>query len=206
MKLITFFLVFSLLIIGIVLIPNIAKTQIDNEMVNIRDAIAIVSSSLGIKIIVDGNIDGMVDLDLNNQSPKQIKESLEQKLNGAGYFWITEGGIVHITKNPKAIQGSFRRQLPLSYYISLISQKNLFRPLGITPVEIKSDLVLTGIFGIGESSKAIIEDVTNKKSYYISRGEAIGNSKVIDITENQVILDGPNGRSVLKIQKQNVKE
>jgi type II secretory pathway component GspD/PulD (secretin) len=202
MRLITFFLIYSLLIIGIVFIPNVAKTQIDSGTVSIRDAIAILSSSLGIKIIVDGNIEGMVDLDLSDQSPKQIKENLEQKLNEAGYFWVAEGGIVHITKNPKAIQGAFRKQLPLSYYISIISQKNLFRPLGIPPVEIKSDLVLTGIFGIGEASKAIIEDVTNKKSYYISRGESIGNSKVIEITENQVILDGPNGRSVLKIQKQ----
>jgi hypothetical protein len=202
MKILTFFLTCILCImICFTFMSDVAEPQIGNGMIDVKDAIAIVSSALGVKIVVDGNIEGQIPLELDDQSPRQIKEALEQKLNESGFLWITEGGIVHITKNPKGIQSIYGRQLPLSYYIGVISRNNLFRPLGNIPVEIKSDLVLTGIFGVGNTSKAIIEDKTTNKSYYISRGESIGNSKVIEIKEDQVILEGSNGRTVLKIQQ-----
>ena len=202
MKIITFFLTCILTLICITLIPDIAKTQTETGMIDINDAIAIVSSSLGVKIVIEGKIEGQIELDLVDKSPRQIKESLEQKLNENGFFWIAEGGIVHITKNPKGIKGAFGQQLPLSYYISVISKNNLFRPLGNVPVEIKSDLVLRAIFGMGESSRAIIEDTTNNKSYYISKGESIGNSRVVEIAADRVVMEGPSGRSFLKIQQQ----
>lgn len=201
MRKLIFFSAFILFVFCVVFAPKVANTQIETGMIDIKDAIAIVSSSLGVKIVVDGDIEGQVNLELDNQSPKQIKESLEQKLNEAGFAWVAEGGIVHITRNPRNIKSVFIQQMPLSYYIGVISRNNLFRPLGIKPVEIKSDLVLTGIMGMGDSSKAIIEDVVSGKSYYISKGESVGNSKVVEITESQVILEGTGGRSVLKIQQ-----
>lgn len=202
MKIMNFILICVLTIICFAFIPNIAKPQTETGMIEINDAIAIVSSTLGIKIIIDGNIEGQIDLDLVDKSPRQIKESLEQKLNENGFFWVAEGGVVHITKNPKGVRRASGQQLPLSYYISVISKNNLFRTLGNKPVEIKSDLVLRGIFGMGESSRAIIEDVTNNKSYYISKGESIGNSRVVEITADRVVMEGSSGRSFLKIQQQ----
>jgi len=201
-KILSFLLIFVFCIIAyFAFMPETAKPQIDTETIDIKDAIAIVGSTLGVKIIVDGNIEGQIELELENKTPREIKESLEQVLNAEGFVWVSEGGVVHITKNPKGIKGISNQQLPLSYYIGVISRNNLFRPLGIKPVELKTDLILTGIMGIGDGSRAIIEDTINHKSYYISKGDSVGDLKVIDITDKQVILDGARGRMVLKIQQ-----
>jgi len=204
MKVLRTLLIFVYVITFIALI-GFVKVKAESSMIDIKDALAIVSTAMGVKIIVDGDLKGQVSLELDNQSPRQIKEKLEAVLNEAGFYWVSEGGIIHITKNGQPIRTLFGRQLPLSYYLEVIARNNLFRPLGLKPEETKTNLVLTGIFGIGENTRAIIEDIITRRSYYVSKGESVGNSKVAEITEDQVILVNPNGRTTLKIQQKGTK-
>lgn len=195
--------VFGFVVACVLLIffANTLETYAESGMIDIKDAIAIVSTGMGVKIIVDGDIKGQIQFDLENKSPKQIKERLEQALNEIGYSWVSEGNVVYITKDGQRIRNLFGKKLPLSYYIDVISRNNLFRPLGGKPIEIKTDLILTGIFGFGENSKAIIEDKISQRSYYVSAGESIGSSKVLEIREDSVVLSTPSGQSILKIQQ-----
>ncbi len=192
---------FAIFII-MVIRPETPVAQINNTM-DIKDAIAIVSSAMGVKIIVDGDIKGQVRLDLDNLSPRQIRDQLENALKESGYSWISEAGIVRISKNGRSRSSLYGSNLSLSYYIEVISRNNLFLPLVIEKPESKSQFVLRGVFGIGDSKKAIIEDTISGKSYYISEGESLGQQKVISIGLDQVFLVGPNGSVNLKIQKSN---
>ncbi|HGE72163.1 TPA: hypothetical protein ENX78_15095 [Candidatus Poribacteria bacterium] len=192
---------FIITCVFVITFPIALITQAESGMIDIKDAIAIVSTGMGVRIIVDGDIKGQIPFELENQSPKQIKERLEQALNEIGYSWVAEGNVVYITKDGQRIRSLFGKKLPLSYYIDVISRNNLFRPIGAKPIEIKTDLILTGIFGFGENSKAIIEDKISQRSYYVSVGETIGSSKVLEIREDSVVLSSPNGQSVLKIQQ-----
>ena len=115
------------------------KVKADSTIVDINDAIAIVSTAMGIKIIVEGDLKGQIPLELDNLSPREIKERLEKSLNEAGFYWVSEGGIVYITKNGRGPRTLFGRQLPLSYYLEVIARNNLFRPLGLKPEEIKTN-------------------------------------------------------------------
>jgi len=196
----------NLLIFVFIILIGFAEVKADNTMVDINNAIAIVSTAMGIKIVVEGDLKGQIPLDLDNQSPRQIKDSLEKTLNEAGFYWVSEGGIVHITRNSRGLRTLFGQQLPLSYYMGIIERNNLFRPLGIKPEETKTNLILTGIFGIGDNTRAIVEDTIIHNSYYVSRGESVGNSKVVEITETHVILSNPAGSSItLNIQQKGTK-
>ena len=68
------------------------KVKADSTIVDINDAIAIVSTAMGIKIIVEGDLKGQIPLELDNLSPREIKERLEKSLNEAGFYWVSEGG------------------------------------------------------------------------------------------------------------------
>jgi hypothetical protein len=202
MKIINFITI-CIICITTITYPIALEIRAESGMIDIKDAIAIVSAGMGVKIIIEGDIKGQIPFDLDNQSPKQIKETLEKALNDVGYSWVSEGNMVYITKDGQKIRNLFGKRLPLSYYIDVIGRNNLFRPIGMKPIEIRSDLVLTGIFGAGEGSKAIIEDKVSQRSYYVSAGESVGSSKVLAIKEDSVILTSPNGQSTLKIQQQN---
>ncbi len=197
MKMFIFITFFVLLTVFV----TTSEIYAESGMIDIKDAIAIVSTGMGVKIIVDGDIKGQIAFDLENKSPKQIRERLEQALNEIGYSWVSEGNVVYITKDGQKIRNLFGKKLPLVYYIDVISKNNLFRPIGVKPIEIKTDLILTGIFGFGENLKAIIEDKISKRSYYVSAGESIGSSKIVEIKEDSVVLSSPSGQSILKIQQ-----
>jgi type II secretory pathway component GspD/PulD (secretin) len=192
-------------VISFVAMIGFVKVKADSTIVDINDAIAIVSTAMGIKIIVEGDLKGQISLELDNLSPREIKERLEKSLNEAGFYWVSEGGIVYITKNGRGPRTLFGRQLPLSYYLEVIARNNLFRPLGLKPEEVKTNLVLTGIFGIGDNTRAIIEDTITRRSYYVTKGESIGNLNVTEITEGQVVLTGTGGQTILKIQQKGQK-
>ncbi|MGQ9610571.1 MAG: hypothetical protein ACUVWN_14820 [bacterium] len=191
------FVLFIIMIIK----PEIPIAQINNDTMDIKDAIAIVSNAMGVKIIVDGDIKGRVRLDLDNLSPRQIRDQLEKALKESGYSWISEAGIVKISKNGRIRSSLYGSSYSLSYYIDVISRNNLFLPLVIEKPESKAQLILRGVFGIGDSKKAIIEDTASGKSYYISEGESLGQQKIVSIGLDQVILVGPNGSINLKIPK-----
>lgn len=192
-------------VISFIAMIGFVKVKADSTIVDINDAIAIVSTAMGIKIIVEGDLKGQIPLELDNLSPREIKERLEKSLNEAGFYWVSEGGIVYITKNGRGPRTLFGRQLPLSYYLEVIARNNLFRPLGLKPEEVKTNLVLTGIFGIGDNTRAIIEDTITRRSYYVTKGESIGSLKVTEITEDQVVLTGTGGQTILKIQQKGQK-
>lgn len=181
--------------------PGIPYAQISNNTMDIKDAIAIVSTALGVKIITEGDIKGQIHLDLDNSSPRQIRDQLENVLKGLGYSWVSEAGVVRISKNGRTRSLFGVNNLPLSYYIDIISKNNLFLPLVIEQPEAKAQFVLKGVFGIGDTKKAIIEDTVSGRSYYISEGESIGQQKVVSIGIDQVILTGSSGNINLKIQK-----
>ena len=200
MKIINFITI-CIICISTIVYPIALEIRAESGMIDIKDAIAIVSAGMGVKIIIEGDIKGQIPFDLENQSPKQIKEALEKALNEIGYSWVSEGNVVYITKDGQKIRNLFGKRLPLSYYIDVIGRNNLFRPIGMKPMEIRSDLILTGIFGVGEGSKAIIEDKVSQRSFYVSVGESVGSSKVVEIKEDSVVLSSPSGQSILKIQQ-----
>jgi len=69
---------YCLYIFIICIISSFSLTAQDNiGMVDINDAIAIISSAMGIKIVVEGDIKGQLPLDLDNASPRQIRDQLE---------------------------------------------------------------------------------------------------------------------------------
>jgi len=182
-------------------LPGILEAQTSDGMVDIRDAIAIVSTAMGVKIVVDGDIKGRVPLELDNASPRQIRDRLEKALKEAGFSWVSEGGVVRIIKNGRRTWASILgKRLPLSYYMEIIARNNLFLPLGGVKKEVQPEFVLKGVFSIRDNRRAIIEVPSANKGYYVSKGESIGNSMVIEIAEDQVVLMGPNGQVTLKIQ------
>lgn len=181
--------------------PQIPNAQINNNTMDINDAIAIVSTAMGVKIVVDGDIKGQIHLDLDNLSPRQIRDQLENVLKESGYSWISEAGIVRITRNGRIRSSLYGSSFSLSYYIDVISKNNLFLPLNIEQPEPKVQFILRGVFGIGDNKKAIIEDIVSKKSYYVSEGESLGQQKVVSIGLDYATLVGSNGSINLKIQK-----
>lgn len=195
--------IFCFVLFIIMIKPEIPIAQINNDTMDIKDAIAIVSNAMGVKIILDGDIKGQVRLDLNNLSPRQIRDQLEKALKESGYSWISEAGIVRISKNGRIRSSLYGSNYSLSYYIDVISRNNLFLPLVLEKPESKAQLILRGVFGIGDSKKAIIEDTASGKSYYISEGESLGQQKIVLIGLDQVILSGPNGSINLRIPKNN---
>lgn len=88
---------------------------------------------------------------------------------------------------------------PYSYYSQEIGKKDLFKSSvlqgqeGQTAAAVSSlsdlsaNLVLLGIV-LDQRPQAIIEDAKTKKSYFLYKGDSIGEIKVEDILESKVIL------------------
>ena len=168
--------------------PQIPKAQITNNTMDINDAIAIVSTAMGVKIIVDGDIKGQIHLNLDNLSPRQIRDQLENALKESGYSWISEAGIVRITKNGRIRSSLYGSNFSLSYYIDVISKNNLFLPLNIDQPQSREQFTLRAVFILGDNKKAIIEDIVSGKSYYLSEGDSLGKHKVVSIGSDYVTL------------------
>ena len=52
-------------------------------------------------------------------------------------------------------------------------------------------LLYKGRINVGSSKRAIIEDTTAKKTYFLELGQAVAGFKVLDIGETQVVLSDP---------------
>jgi hypothetical protein len=88
---------------------------------------------------------------------------------------------------------------PYSYYSQEIGKKELFKSsvlqgqetqttaLAPTINEMSANLILLGIV-LDEQPQAIIEDSKTKKTYFLYKGDNIGEIKVEDIQENKVVL------------------
>ena len=90
--------------------------------------------------------------------------------------------------------------LPFSYYAEIISKRNLFKvpaqfqaqdknmPVKTAPSELLKSYSLSGVI-TGENPQAIIEDSASKKTYFLNKGQYLGDFKIDDIIEGKVILE-----------------
>ncbi|MBI5873937.1 MAG: hypothetical protein HZB36_07375 [Candidatus Omnitrophica bacterium] len=92
---------------------------------------------------------------------------------------------------------------PLETYLQGVSKRQIFGtmaaeevqiPLGAVDTDITKDINLVGIIS-GEVSQAAIEDKKTQKTYYVSKGQSIGEFQVEDIQEGKIILNF-NGQRV----------
>ena len=81
---------------------------------------------------------------------------------------------------------------------SSITKSNLIGPKKISKEEILGNLNLLGII-TGENNQAIIEDKNLKKTFFLYKGDSLGELKVYDIKESAVILDYKGEKIELKI-------
>lgn len=90
---------------------------------------------------------------------------------------------------------------PFSYYDGLIAKKGLFkiaqeevkkeiRPSAAQagPLELLSNYSLSGVVS-GERPQAIIEDKKAQKTYFLNKGQYLGEFRIDDIMEGKVIFD-----------------
>ena len=54
-----------------------------------------------------------------------------------------------------------------------------------------AQLVFKGRINVGSRQRAIVEDTTAKKTYFLELGQAVAGFKVLDIGETQVVLSDP---------------
>lgn len=59
--------------------------------------------------------------------------------------------------------------------------------------------VYKGRINLGSKQRAIMEDTTTKKTYFLEVGQEVAGCKVLDITENRVVLSDPNTKKDVEI-------
>ncbi|MDP2904946.1 MAG: hypothetical protein Q8O22_01415 [Candidatus Omnitrophota bacterium] len=87
---------------------------------------------------------------------------------------------------------------PFEFYLDGVSGRQIFAGVGsfvaaalpqaAAGVNVADDISLVGIVS-GENPQAIVEDKKNQKTYYLSRGQLIGDLRVDDIKEGKIIVD-----------------
>lgn len=90
---------------------------------------------------------------------------------------------------------------PFSYYLECISRQNLFKLLArnvkqenvalkpqISPLELLANYSLSGVIN-GAPAQAIIEDKKAQKTYFLSRGQSLGEFKIDQILDGKVVLE-----------------
>lgn len=89
---------------------------------------------------------------------------------------------------------------PFSEYIDIIGTHNLFKiyegttktqtqtPAQIAPSDLLGSYALAGIIS-GDNPQAIIEDKKTKNTYFLNKGQNLGNFKIEEILEGKVILE-----------------
>jgi hypothetical protein len=89
---------------------------------------------------------------------------------------------------------------PLETYLEGLKARQIFaaatasEATAVSPVAVKNtldlfkDITLVGIIS-SDPPQAVIEDKKTQKTYYLSRGQSLGDLKVDDIQEGKVVLD-----------------
>lgn len=62
--------------------------------------------------------------------------------------------------------------------------------------------VFKGRILMGTKQRAVLEDVTTKKTHFLQVGQGVAGFKVLDITETEVVLSLPNTEEPLRIKKE----
>lgn len=101
-------------------------------------------------------------------------------------------GLVEKNSQPK-IKGTFK---PYAFYLDGFKSNNIFsgttaydsaKPIGTASADLIKDINLVGIIS-GDEPQAIVEDKRAQKTYYLKKGQFIGELQVVDILEGKVIL------------------
>jgi len=86
---------------------------------------------------------------------------------------------------------------PYEYYLEGLKNRQIFssvsgqeseKPAGTINADLIKDISLIGIIA-GENPQAIIEDKKTQKTYYVTKGQFIGEFKVEDIQDGKIILN-----------------
>lgn len=91
------------------------------------------------------------------------------------------------------------RQLPqvqeaksVNFYLERISKSNIFNLASLkrrrVPLDIFKDIALVGIIS-EEPPQAIIQHKKNKNTYFLKKGEMLGEYKLLEILEGKVIIE-----------------
>ena len=98
---------------------------------------------------------------------------------------------------------------PLSIYVNGINKRDLFMPADVPPEPentmlpvaipaLEKKIKLIGIM-VDKDSKAIVEDLQNKQTHFLSRGDSIGTVLLEEIREDKVIFMYNNKRFELSL-------
>jgi len=88
---------------------------------------------------------------------------------------------------------------PYEYYLKGVENRQIFsssgtaskdaaRPLAGANIDITKDISLVGIVS-GDNPQAVIEDKKAQKTYYLNKGQFIGEAQIQDIKEGKVIIN-----------------
>jgi type II secretory pathway component PulC len=100
----------------------------------------------------------------------------------------------------KAIQQKIepkQEMKPFEFYLEAITNRTIFantarqdtqQPAGIASADLIKDINLVGIIS-GDNPQAVIEDKKAQKTYYVSKGQSIGELQIEDIQEGKIILN-----------------
>lgn len=94
------------------------------------------------------------------------------------------------------------------YYLEPIKQRQIFatgtsserteQPIAVASADMVKDLSLLGVIS-GANPQAIIEDKKSQKTFYVSKGQLIGELQVEDIKEGKIILNHKGQRYELSL-------
>jgi hypothetical protein len=63
-----------------------------------------------------------------------------------------------------------------------------------------TQLVYKGRVSLGATQRAIVEDVTTKKTYFLQVGQEVAGYKVLDMAENEVVLSDVKTHETLQLR------
>jgi len=108
------------------------------------------------------------------------------------------------TKNIEEETTALQEIKPYEYYTEGLKNRQIFsnastgqeseKPLGTINADLIKDMSLIGIIA-GDNPQAVIEDKKTQKTYYVSKGQFIGEFKVEDIQDGKIILNY-NGQKI----------
>jgi len=98
-----------------------------------------------------------------------------------------EGPKVELKEEPK----------PYEFYLQALSQRQIFSSSfiqegagasGVVSADLIKDINLVGIIS-GENPQAVIEDKKTRKTYYLNKGQFIGELQIEDIQEGKIVVN-----------------
>lgn len=101
------------------------------------------------------------------------------------------------TRNEETSDKTKEGPRPFEYYAQVLNQRQLFSnpsgqentgPQAVASADITKDIGLVGIIA-GDNPQAVIEDKKTHRTYYLNKGQSIGDLQVEDIQEGKIIIN-----------------